>query len=219
MQDIITLISNMMLEGYLGLFIICFLINMIPFLSPSNMVLSGAAMLLLPTFNPILVGVVIAISATAAKLIHFFVVRGSRLILSEERLKSLESEEQRVKKWGAFALFIAAASPVPDDPLIVYVGLTKYSTSNFIISYFIGKVAVTILGALIGYSVGGFFESMPVVLASIALTALITGFIFKRKTEGEESDKLQDILEDEILGDYDETDMPGSPEYSDSSTE
>lgn len=201
MQDIITFISNMMIEGYLGLFIICFIINMIPFLSPSNMVLAGAAMLLLPTFNPILVGVVIAISATAAKLIHFFIVRGSRMILSEERLKSLESEEQRVKKWGALAVFIAAASPVPDDPLIVYVGLTKYSTVKFTISYFIGKVAVTIAGALIGYSVGGVFESMPIVLASIALTALITGFLFKRKTEGEESDDLQDILEDEILGD------------------
>jgi uncharacterized membrane protein YdjX (TVP38/TMEM64 family) len=219
MQDIITFISNMMLEGYLGLFIICFIINMIPFLSPSNMVLSGAAMLLLPAFNPILVGVIIAISATAAKLIHFFVVRGSRMILSEERLKSLDSEEQRVKKWGAFALFIAAASPVPDDPLIVYVGLAKYSTWKFIVSYFIGKVAVTILGALIGYGVGGFFESMPIVLASIALTALITGFMFKRKTEGEESDKLQDILEDEIFGDDDETVVPDSPKFSDSSTE
>jgi len=219
MQDIIAFISNMMLEGYLGLFIICFIINMIPFLSPSNMVLAGAAMLLLPTFNPILVGVIIAISATAAKLIHFFVVRGSRMILSEERLKSLDSEEQRVKKWGAFALFIAAASPVPDDPLIVYVGLAKYSTWKFIVSYFVGKVAVTILGALIGYGVGGFFESMPIVLASIALTALITGFMFKRKTEGEESDKLQDILEDEIFGDDDETVVPDSPEFSDSSTE
>ncbi|MHA1615149.1 MAG: YqaA family protein [Candidatus Thorarchaeota archaeon] len=216
MQDIIIFISNMMLDGYLGLFIICFLINMIPFLSPSNMVLAGAAMLLLPTFNPILVGVVIAISATAAKLIHFFIVRGSRMVLSEERLKSLDSEEQRVKKWGAFALFIAAASPVPDDPLIVYVGLAKYSTWKFIVSYFIGKVAVTILGALIGYGVGGFFESMPIVLASIALTALITGFMFKRKTEGEESDKLQDILEDEIFGD---DDKPDSPEHSDSSIE
>jgi membrane protein YqaA with SNARE-associated domain len=208
----------MMVEGYLGLFIICFIINMIPFLSPSNMVLAGAAMLLLPAFNPILVGVIIAISATAAKLIHFFIVRGSRMILSEERLKSLDSEEQRVKKWGAFALFIAAASPVPDDPLIVYVGLAKYSTWKFIISYFIGKVAVTILGALIGYGVGGFFESMPIVLASIALTALITGFMFKRKTEGEESDKLQDILEDEIFGDDDETVVPDSPEFTGSST-
>jgi uncharacterized membrane protein YdjX (TVP38/TMEM64 family) len=167
------------------------------------MVLAGAAMLLLPGYNPILVGLIVAIAATTAKLIHFFVVRGSRVVLSEERLESLDAEKQRVEKWGALALFIAAASPVPDDPLIVYVGLTKYNTLKFTISYFLGKVAVTIAGAIIGYGVGGYFESMPIVLASIALTALITGFLFKRKTEGEESDDLQDILEDELLGDDD----------------
>ncbi|TFH07574.1 MAG: DedA family protein [Candidatus Thorarchaeota archaeon] len=199
MQDIFMFITDMILGGYLGLLIICFIINMIPFLSPSNMVLAGAAMLLLPGFNPILVGLIVAIAATSAKLIHFLIVRGSRMVLSEERLLSLDSEKNRVEKWGAFALFIAAASPVPDDPLIIYVGLTKYNTVKFTISYFIGKVAVTILGALIGYSVGGFFESMPIVLASIALTALITGFLFKRKTEGKESDELQEILEDEIF--------------------
>ncbi len=204
MQDIFTFITDMILGGYFGLFIICFIINMIPFLSPSNMVLAGAAMLLLPGFNPILVGLIVAIAATSAKLIHFFVVRGSRMVMSEERLQSLDAEKNRVEKWGALAVFIAAASPVPDDPLIVYVGLTKYNTVKFTISYFIGKVAVTIAGALIGYSVGGFFESMPIVLASIALTALITGFLFKRKTEGEQSDELQDILEDEILGVDDE---------------
>ena len=204
MQDIITFITDMILGGYFGLFIICFIINMIPFLSPSNMVLAGAAMLLLPGFNPIIVGVIVAIAATIAKLIHFFVVRGSRVILSEERLQSLDAEKTRVEKWGALAVFIAAASPVPDDPLIIYVGLTKYNTVKFTISYFIGKVAVTIAGALIGYSVGGYFESMPIVLASIALTALITGFLFKRRTEGEQSDELQDILEDEILGDDEE---------------
>jgi len=201
MQDIFTFITDMILSGYFGLLLICFIINLIPFLSPSNMVLAGAAMLLLPGFNPILVGVIVAIAATSAKLIHFFVVRGSRIVLSEERLQSLDSEKNRVEKWGALALFIAAASPVPDDPLIVYVGLVKYNTVKFTISYFIGKVAVTILGALIGYSVGSYFESMPIVLASIALTALITGFLFKRKTEGEESDQLQDIIEYEILGD------------------
>jgi uncharacterized membrane protein YdjX (TVP38/TMEM64 family) len=199
MQDIFLIISDMISQGYFGLLIICFVINMIPFLSPSNMVLAGAAMLLLTGFNPFIVGIVVAISATAAKLIHFYIVRSSRMVLSEERLASLDSEKQRVEKWGALALFIAAASPVPDDPLIVYVGLTKYSTIKFLTSYFVGKVAVTILGALIGYSVGSYFESMPIVLASIALTALITGFLFKRKTEGEESDMLQDILEKEIL--------------------
>ena len=216
MQDIFSFITEMISQGYVGLFIICFAINMIPFLSPSNMVLAGAAVLTFSILGPvgipeaILIGLIVAITATLAKLIHFYVVRGSRVILSEERLKSLDSEKQRVEKWGALALFIAAASPVPDDPLIVYVGLTKYSTVKFLVSYFTGKVAVTIAGAIIallGLALGGgFFESMPIVVASIALTAIITGILFKRKTEGQESDMLQEILEDELIGDEESMD-------------
>ncbi|MHA1575776.1 MAG: VTT domain-containing protein [Candidatus Thorarchaeota archaeon] len=198
MQDIIQIVLEMIALGYLGLFIACFLINMIPFLSPSNMVLAGAAALILFDLNWILVGVIVAISATLAKLIHYWVVRGSRAVLSDERIESLEEERSRVEKWGALALFIAAASPIPDDPLIVYLGLTKYNVAKFLVSYFVGKVAVTLAGAFIGNAIGGFFESLPIVVASIALTALITGFLFKRKTEGKESDMLQDILEDSI---------------------
>ncbi len=213
MQDILQFIIDMISQGYLGLFVICFAINMIPFLSPSNMVLAGAAVLTFSIFGPVgmlesvLIGIIVALTATLAKLIHFYVVRGSRAVLSKDRLKSLDAERERVEKWGALALFIAAASPVPDDPLIVYVGLTRYNPVKFTVSYFIGKVAVTIAGAIIalfGLTLGGgFFESMPIGVASIALTAIITGILFKRKTEGKESDMLQDILEDELNVDKD----------------
>jgi len=204
MQDIFLFISNMILGGYGGLLIVCFISNMIPFISPSNMVLAGAAMLLLPSFNPFIVGIIVAVSAVSAKLIHYYVIRTSRTVMSEERIKSLDSERHRVEKWGGLALFIAAASPVPDDPLIIYAGFTKYNAIKFVLSYFLGKVAVTIPGALLGHVVGSYFESMPIVLASIALTALITGFLFKRKTEGKESDMLQDILEEEVVDDTNE---------------
>jgi uncharacterized membrane protein YdjX (TVP38/TMEM64 family) len=204
----------MISQGYLGLFVVCFIISMIPFLRPTTLVMAGVAVLTFTIFGQVsiveavLIGVVVAISATLAKLIHFYVVRGSRLVLSKERLKSLDSEKERVEKWGALALLIAAASPIPDDPLMVYVGLTKYNTTKFALSYSVGRAAVTIAGAVIALLAGvltsGFFQSMPIVVASIALTAIITGILFKRNTEGEESDVLQDILEDEVLGDSEE---------------
>ncbi|UCE09266.1 MAG: VTT domain-containing protein, partial [Candidatus Thorarchaeota archaeon] len=186
MQDIFQIVTELITQGYLGLFIACFIINMIPFLSPSNMVLAGVAALLLPALNWILIGVIVAIAATIAKAIHYSVVRGSRVVMSEERLHAIDRERERVEKWGALALFIAAASPVPDDPLIVYVGFVKYSVPKFILSYYTGKVAVTLAGALIGFGVGSYFEGLPIVIASIALTALLTGILFKRRTEGED---------------------------------
>lgn len=213
MQDIFLIITQMIEQGYLGLFIICFAINMIPFLSPSNMILAGAAAILVPELGWVQIGLIVAVTATLAKFIHYTVVRGSRVVLSQDRLEMLESEKNRVEKWGALALFIAAASPVPDDPLIVYVGLTKYNSIKFTITYFIGKVIVTLAGAFIGFETANYFESTPIVLASIALTAIITGILFKRRLEGKESDMLQDILEDEIIGD-DESDTSSEGEVS-----
>jgi membrane protein YqaA with SNARE-associated domain len=176
-------VTALISEGYLGLFIACFAINMIPFLSPSNMVLAGVTSLAFPSMGWVQIGLIVAAAATLAKCIHYLTVRTSRAVLSPERLMALDSEKQRVEKWGTLALFIAAASPIPDDPLIVYVGLTKYNPLRFTFSYFLGKVVVTLAGALIGSEVADYFESAPIVIASIILTALITGFLLRKRTE------------------------------------
>ncbi len=212
MQSIFDIVIALIQEGYLGVFIACFIINMIPFLSPSNMVLAGVAALALPFLNPIIIGIIVAVSATLAKGIHYYAIRASRIVLSEERIAALDKEKRRVDKWGAIALFVAAASPVPDDPLIVYIGLTKYNVPKFIGSYFIGKVIVTLAGALIGHAAALQFESAPIVLLSVALTALITGILFKRKTEGKESDLLQEILEESVSSDNGQVKEPPTDE-------
>ena len=57
---------------------------------------------------------------------------------------------------------------------------------------------------------------MPIVVASIALTVIITGILFKRKTEGQESDMLQDILEDELIHDEESLNTRNDDEKTDS---
>ena len=168
---------------------------MIPF-GPSNMVLAGAAIVLFPDMFWVYVGIIVALSATSAKLIHYYLVRGTRIVLSEERIAILDREKERVNKWGMLALFIAAGSPIPDDPLIVYTGFTKYSVVKLVLSYFLGKVIVTLAGALIGYTVGSLFESAPMIIGSIALTLIITGFLFRPKKDDPEASFLQDVLKD-----------------------
>ncbi len=196
MQGLTDFIIDFILQGYLGLFIVCFIFNMIPIAGPSNMVLAGFAMVFLPGANWIIVGIVVAISATLSKLIHYYTVRGSRLVMSEERLALLDRERDRVNKWGAFALFIAAASPVPDDPLIIYVGFTKYSVVKLTLSYFAGKVAVTLAGAFIGEILGPIFESAPIMMGSIALTLIITVILFRPKRDSSDTTTHEEVRDD-----------------------
>lgn len=167
------------------------------------MVLAGVASLLLPTLGWIQIGIIVAMAATLAKFAHYYVVRTSRVIISEERLESIDKERERVEKWGGLALFIAAASPIPDDAIIIYTALTKYSIPKFNLSYFVGKASVTLAGALIGYTIGGLFESAPLVIASIAFAALLTGLLFNRGRAADESEIVEEALEERCFDDED----------------
>ena len=187
MQDVTQFVIDLMLAGHLGLFIACFLVNLVPWISPSNMVLAGLAALLLPFMSWVEIGIIIALSATLSKVILYYAVRESRKVLSENQLRNLQYEKERVDKWGAIALALAAGSPFPDDPIVIYVGFAKYNFGKFALSYFVGKVIVTLAGAFTGYIVGALFESVPIIIGSIALTAIITGIIFKRRTENEDN--------------------------------
>ncbi|MHA2426113.1 MAG: VTT domain-containing protein [Candidatus Thorarchaeota archaeon] len=187
MQGIEQIFTDIVTWGYIGVFVACFLINLLPF-GPSNMVMAGIAALALHTLSWIIIGVIVAFSAVLAKLIHYWIVRGSRMVLSENSLAKLDREKQRVEKWGALALFFAAASPFPDDPIIVYVALTKYNILKLTLSYFTGKVIVTLAGAFLGYIVGGLFDSLPLVIGSVALTLIITAYLFLRTDDSKESE-------------------------------
>ncbi len=180
-------IFDLVTLGYLGIYIISLVINLIPFMSPSNTVLAGVFAFLLPTYNPIIIAVIVALAATTAKMIHYYTIRYSRKLMSEERQKNFDKMKEKYEKWGSFGLFIAAASPVPDDPLIVYVALTKYSAVKMAIYYFVGKLLATLLGAIIGYSAGtaitDVFGTNLSIILSIVLTVIITGILFEMKME------------------------------------
>ncbi len=200
MQDIVI---DLILQGYLGLFIVCLAINLIPFISPSNMVLAAVAYLFMfPGERPLAVaiplaaqiGIVVALAATISKVILYYAMRGSRVVLSEGMLAKIDLERARVQKWGAIALLLSAGSPVPDDPIVIYCGLTQYSVPKFFASYYLGKVAVTIPGALIASAVSSLFGSMPTVVGSIALTAIILGVIFKRQSDDDSMSEETDHL-------------------------
>ena len=166
----------------LSVLLVSFGINMIPFASPSNLLVASSAALLVNS-DPLNIGVLVALGATSAKLIHYAISFFVGKHVSEKRRKRLETARAKTRRWAALAVFIAAVTPVPDDPVIIPLGLMKYSPARFAVFYFAGKLLVTGIGA----SLGGFGEQLlsgyvnQVVLAiiSIVLTIAITLFLLK----------------------------------------
>jgi len=98
--------------------------------------------------------------------------------LGEERRKKLESYKHRVGKSGALALFIAAASPIPDEPVVIPLSLMGYNVYRFFLAFFAGKMVATLLGAYFGRAAYPIFESLfgtvGTAILSVVLTVIIT---------------------------------------------
>jgi membrane protein YqaA with SNARE-associated domain len=171
---------------YVLLFAVAFGLNLIPFAGPSNLLIASSATvgLVNPGFSELfLIGFIIAIAAALAKGIHYMITFFVSGHLSEKRQARLDADGVKVKRWAFILLFIAAATPIPDEPVVIPLGLMKYSPAKFFSAYFLGKIVITIPGAILGNFAGDIFSaylSPPVmVIISIALTVIITVILLK----------------------------------------
>ncbi len=171
---------------YVLLFVFAFALNLIPFAGPSNLLIASSATIGLvnPGF-PILflTGFIIAIAAALAKGIHYMITFFVSEHLSEKRQARLDADGAKVKRWAFALLFIAAATPIPDEPVVIPLGLMKYSPAKFFSAYFLGKIVITIPGAILGNFAGDIFSAylspVALVIISIVLTVVITIILLK----------------------------------------
>lgn len=167
-------------HGYLGILLMSIAVNLIPFASPSNLVMSGAIMLMFPQLNPLYVAFFIAMGATASKSTHY--------CLSDRIARMAKVEEERVSRyrsllnrWGSLGSFLAAISPIPDDPVVIPLGVVRFSFPKFITAYFSGKVLTCLIGSFSASQITRITNIFDVKLASVsfALSVIVISVIVK----------------------------------------
>jgi membrane protein DedA with SNARE-associated domain len=161
----------------LSVLLIAFGINLIPFASPSNLLIASNAALLVDA-NPLSIGFLVSVGSTSAKLIHYAVSFFVGKHVSDDRRKRLEAVAMKTRRWAFPAIFVAAATPIPDDPIIIPLGLMKYSPAKFALTYFAGKLCVTVIGAFLGglgdQFLSGYLSQSVLAVISIVLTIAVT---------------------------------------------
>jgi membrane protein DedA with SNARE-associated domain len=166
----------------LSILLVSFGINIIPFASPSNLLIASSAALLVDS-DPLSIGAVVALGATSAKLIHYAISFFVGKHVGEKRRRRLETAAAKTRRWAALAVFIAALTPIPDDPVIIPLGLMKYSPAKFAVSYFAGKLLVAASGAFLGgfgaQLLSGYVSQVVLAIISIVLTIAITVVLLK----------------------------------------
>ena len=140
-------------SGYLGLALINFFGSLIPFV-PLPGFLFLATMSVGNQYDLHILALLSAVTATIAKQIIFYLSYGGRRIINEKTRKRIKPFERLVKRYGAAAAFIAAATPIPDDLVYVPLGLAKYNPKRFFIATLTGKIVLSYAIVLISHYLG-----------------------------------------------------------------
>ncbi len=166
----------------LGILALSFGLNLIPFAGPSNLFIASNAALWVEA-DPFTVGFLVALGSTAAKFIHYIVTFFLSGFMSQERRKRLDVAGVKIRRWATLALFVVAATPLPDEPVIIPLGLMKYSPIKVFSAYFAGKLLIGVVGAYFGQLSETIFASVfdqAVLMAlSLILTIVITVILLK----------------------------------------
>lgn len=154
-----------------------FILNLIPFAGPSNLLIASNAALLVDS-DPFTIGFLVALGSATAKFIHYIVTFFISGHIGKERKERLEAAKLKFGRWAPLALFVVAATPLPDEPVVIPLGLLKYNPVKFFSAYFLGKLSITIVGAYLGQVSEGFFATFIsqelLIVISIVFTIILT---------------------------------------------
>jgi len=174
--------------GYIGLFTISFIASIIVFL-PVPFFPILALMSIDKDFDPHILAFSSAIGATLAKTIIFYSSFYGRRFISRESKVKMKPLQRLLKRYGWYASFIAAATPIPDDIVYIPLGLAKYNPWLFFTSCFAGKMVISeaiVWGTRTGFNMLEYLESnmngelfYATVIATIAVTAFLIYLMIK----------------------------------------
>ena len=172
--------------GYVGLALVSFFGSLIPFVPLPSFILL-ATMSAGDKFNIHYLALTAAITSTVAKQIIFLISYEGRRIINEKTRARMKPFERLVKRYGAAAAFIGAATPIPDDLIYIPLGLAKYNPLRFFIATLVGKIILCYVIVLIAHYFGmnyvdPFLEDIkdPVVIyvGFAAFVAVMVGSVF-----------------------------------------
>lgn len=137
------------------------------------------------TLNPLLLGLVCGVGSTLGEFSAYLIGRGGRRIIDDRYGDRLETAKLLVQEYGMAVIFAFAVLPLPDDLILIPLGMLRYSLKKAMAAMFLGKTIMCVTVAYAGrYSyafIRDVFASSGVVggLASTLLLAVIVYAMIK----------------------------------------
>ncbi|MGQ9479344.1 MAG: YqaA family protein [Thermoproteota archaeon] len=133
--------------GYLGVFAISFIGTIsIIFPIPYTIVIY----LLGTVLDPFLIAISGGLGSALGELIGYLLGYFGRILISEERKKKMNYMLKIFEYYGTITIFLFSLAPLPDDLLIIPLGIMRYNPVRFMIPCILGKTLMCLILALGG---------------------------------------------------------------------
>ena len=168
-------------KGPLGIFLVSLVSNSIPFVSiPYLGIVAGYVLINKGSATEAVLVVTSALGASIGKLVIYMLGEAARTGLSEEAKKNVKLLTELAKKSTFLAIFILAATPVPDDILYIPLGVMKYPLLPYFIAILLGKLIITTV-VVVYTSYISYFMALNLYTVPIwtALTALLVYVVIR----------------------------------------
>lgn len=90
--------------------------------------------------NPIVLGAIAAVGSAVGEFLGYALGYLGRAAINEERRRKIDYILKILDRYGSFAIFLFALTPLPDDLLFIPLGIMRYSFVKAFVPCFIGKL-------------------------------------------------------------------------------
>ncbi|MEM2109926.1 MAG: VTT domain-containing protein [Candidatus Odinarchaeota archaeon] len=177
-------VVNNPVSAYFGAFIISTFSNFTVFL-PVPYALAIFLLGAQPFINPLLLALICGLGSGIGEVSAYLIGLGGRKFIERKYEKNLKSVGALIERYGFWAIVLFAATPLPDDTLLIPLGVLRYNLAKALIACIFGKILLCSLLAFGGRLGWGFVEliftgggTIGTVLAIIG-TILLIYFILK----------------------------------------
>jgi membrane protein DedA with SNARE-associated domain len=136
------------------------------------------------TLNPLALGLVCGLGSTIGEFSAYVIGRGGRRIIENSYGKRLDTAKLLIQRYGMMIIFIFAVLPLPDDLILIPMGMLRYSLKKAMIAMLIGKIIMCTSVAYAGYFSYSFIRDIfsesgiiGGVLSTIVLAVIIIALI------------------------------------------
>ncbi len=160
--------------GLLGVFIVSFLGNTIPYSTiPYLVFIVIYAGVLHDPYMHLLITLSGGLGAALGKVIVYFFGYGVRTVLPENIRRNIDLFAKLFKKSTFIAVLVFAASPLPDDIIYVPLGAMKYDLKKYFTALLTGKIIITGMAVFFGSSFTGLLREAAKIPDYISIPALL----------------------------------------------